>query len=117
MVPGMRVNRDAMLEAAGRGYATATDLADYLVARNVPFRDAHAVVGRIVQFAIGAGRELSALTLEELRRFSDRIDADVFERLTVQGSVAARDHVGGTAPRQVRLAVARLRGVLQRPPR
>lgn len=114
MVPGMRVNRGAMLAAAARGYGTATDLADYLVARNVPFRDAHAIVGRIVQFAIGAGRELSALTLEEMRQFSDRIEADVFARLTLQGSVSARDHIGGTAPRQVKLAVLRLREYLQR---
>jgi argininosuccinate lyase len=114
MVPGMRVNRAAMLAAAARGYGTATDLADYLVARNVPFRDAHAIVGRIVHFAIGAGRDLSALTLEEMRQFSDRIEAGVFARLTLQGSVAARDHVGGTAPRQVREAVQRLRNYLVR---
>ena len=113
MIPGIRVQRDAMLAAAARGYGTATDLADYLVARNVAFRDAHAIVGRIVQFAIGAGRELSALTLDEMRKFSDRIEADVYARLTPEGSVAARDHVGGTAPRQVRLALARLRDFLR----
>lgn len=114
MVPGMRVDRDAMLAAAARGYGTATDLADYLVARNVPFRDAHAIVGRIVQFAIGAGRDLSQLSLEELRGFSELIESDVFQRITLQGSVAARDHVGGTAPRQVRLSVQRLRTYIQR---
>ncbi|OGT82455.1 MAG: argininosuccinate lyase [Gammaproteobacteria bacterium RIFCSPLOWO2_02_FULL_61_13] len=113
MIPGIQVQRDAMLAAAARGYGTATDLADYLVARNVAFRDAHAIVGRIVQFAIGAGRDLSALTLDEMRKFSDRIDADVFARLTLEGSVTTRDHVGGTAPRQVRLAVERLRDYLR----
>ncbi len=113
MIPGMRVQREVMLAAAARGYGTATDLADYLVAQAVPFRDAHAIVGKIVQFAIGAGRDLSALTLEEMRKFSDRIQADVFARLTLQGSVAARDHIGGTAPNQVRLAAQRLRGYLK----
>ncbi len=113
MIPGIQVQRDAMLAAAARGYGTATDLADYLVARNLAFRDAHAIVGRIVQFAIGAGRDLSALTLDEMRKFSDRIDADVFARLTLEGSVTARDHIGGTAPRQVRLAVERLREYLR----
>jgi argininosuccinate lyase len=72
------------------------------------------VVGRVVQHAIGAGKELSALTLDELRRFSDRFGEDVFARLTLQGSVAARDHVGGTAPRQVRQAAQRLREYLRR---
>jgi argininosuccinate lyase len=116
MIPGMRIQRESMLAAARRGLGTATDLADYLVAGGVPFRDAHAIVGRIVQYAIGAGKELSGLTLDEFQRFSDRIGADVFPRLTVQGSVAARDHVGGTAPRQVRLAAQRLREYLRQTP-
>ncbi|MBI1732044.1 MAG: argininosuccinate lyase [Gammaproteobacteria bacterium] len=113
MLPGLRVQREAMVAAAARGQGTATDLADYLVGRGVPFRDAHAIVGRVVQFAIGAGKDLSELNIEELRRFSGRIESDVFARLTLQGSVAARDHVGGTAPRQVRLAAQRLREYLR----
>jgi argininosuccinate lyase len=113
MIPGMRVQREVMLDAAGRGFSTATDLADYLVGRGIPFREAHAVVGRIVQHAIGRGCGLSDLTLEELRGFSAAIDAGVAERLELRGSVAARDHVGGTAPAQVRRAAARLRETLR----
>ena len=109
MVPGMRVKRDRMREAARRGYATATDLADYLVRRGVPFRDAHEVVGKAVRHGIETGRDLAELTLEELRGFSPAIEPDVFQVLTLEGSVAARDHVGGTAPAQVRAAVARAR--------
>jgi len=109
IVPGIRVRREALLEAAAKGFSTATDLADYLAAKGVPFRDAHAIVGRIVKLAIRTGRGLPDLKLAELRRFSDAIDRDVFARLELKGSVAARDHVGGTAPRQVRSAVRRLR--------
>ena len=112
MVPGMQIHRDRMLAAAGRGLGTATDLADYLVARGVAFRDAHSVVGRIVQFALGEGRDLAQLKLEELQGFSAVIDADVFERLELAGSVAARNHIGGTAPEQVRAAVRRIREYL-----
>lgn len=112
IVPGIRVKRDQLMAAAARGFSTATDLADYLVARGVPFRDAHAVVGRIVHFALEQGRDLSALTLEELRRFSDVINQDVFRRLELSGSVAARDHVGGTAPAQVRKEIGRMREYL-----
>ncbi len=109
MVPAMQVKRDRMREAARRGYATATDLADYLVRRGVAFRDAHEVVGRAVRHGIETGRDLSELTLEELRRFSPVIEADVFGVLTLEGSVAARNHLGGTAPAQVRAAVERAR--------
>jgi len=113
MVPGIRVQRESLRAAAARGFPTATDLADYLVARGVPFRDAHAVVGRIVQFALEQGRDLCALTLDELRGFSDVVAEDVFERLQLSGSVAARDHVGGTAPAQVRAEAARMKKYLQ----
>ena len=113
MVPGMRVKRDRMREAARRGYATATDLADYLVRRGVPFRDAHEVVGKAVRHGIETGQDLAELTLEELRGFSPAIESDVFQVLTLEGSVAARDHVGGTAPAQVRAAVARARARLE----
>jgi argininosuccinate lyase len=109
MVPAMQVKREAMRAAAARGFATATDLADYLVRRGLPFRDAHEAVGRAVRHGLSTGRDLSALSLEELRGFSALIDEDIFEVLTLEGSVAARDHVGGTAPAQVRAAAARAR--------
>ena len=106
LVPSIRVNRSAMLAAAQEGYLTATDLADYLVMKGVAFRDAHTIVGNIVKFAIRQSRELEQLELPELQQFHDGIEADVYDYLTLQGSVAARDHSGGTAPDQVRQAVA-----------
>ena len=105
MVPQIRVDREAMRAAAGKGFATATDLADYLVRRQVPFRDAHAIVGGIVAHAVEQGLALEQVPLAKLREFSPVIDGDVFEVLTLEGSVAARDHAGGTAPEQVRKAV------------
>lgn len=112
MVPAITPKRDNMRRAAERGYATATDLADYLVRKGLPFRDAHEVVGQAVQAAIARQKELGALTLEELRQFSDIIGDDVFAVLTLDGSVAARDHLGGTAPAQVKAAAARARSRL-----
>jgi len=109
MVPAISVNRATMLESARRGYATATDLADYLVRNGVAFRDAHEVVGKAVRLGIDTGRDLAEMSLAELQGFSDAINDDVFEVLTLEGSVAARDHIGGTAPAQVRAAVARAR--------
>ena len=113
MVPAISVNRAAMLESAKRGYATATDLADYLVRNGVAFRDAHEVVGKAVRLGIDTGRDLVEMSLAELQGFSDAIKDDVFDVLTLEGSVAARDHIGGTAPNQVRAAVARARERLQ----
>jgi argininosuccinate lyase len=109
MLPSMSINATRMREAALKGFATATDLADYLVRKGVPFRDAHAVVGESVAHAIASNRDLSELTLDELRGFSAEIDEDVFEVLTLEGSVNARDHLGGTAPKQVMAAVKRAR--------
>jgi argininosuccinate lyase len=113
MVPGIAVNKEAMRQAALRGFATATDLADYLVRKGLPFRDAHEVVARAVRAAEAKGCDLSALPLAELRQFSDRIGEDVFRFLTLEGSLASRNHVGGTAPEQVRAAIARARAALQ----
>jgi argininosuccinate lyase len=107
MIPAIESRKDHMYEAARRGFSTATDLADYLVRQGVAFRDAHEVVGKAVGFGVEEGRDLSEMTLEELQGFGDMIKADVFDVLTLEGSVAARDHIGGTAPAQVRLAVAR----------
>jgi argininosuccinate lyase len=109
LVPRMTVKADNMREAARRGYATATDLADYLVRKGVAFRDAHEVVGRAVRHGISTGRDLGEMELTELQQFSDAIGADVFEVLTLEGSVAARDHIGGTAPARVRTAAAEAR--------
>lgn len=109
MLPHIKVNKQAMYDAASKGFSTATDLADYLVRNGVPFRDAHEVVGKAVRLGVEQGKDLSELKLEELKSFSDAIKDDVFDVLTVEGSVAARDHLGGTAPRQVKLAVKALR--------
>jgi argininosuccinate lyase len=107
MIPALVPRPEALRKAAISGFATATDLADYLVRAGLPFRDAHEVVGRAVAHAVAAQCDLADLSLETLQSFSDRIKADVFEVLTVEGSVAARDHFGGTAPAQVRAAVLR----------
>jgi argininosuccinate lyase len=109
MIPAITPKRDVMREAARRGFSTATDLADYLVRKGVPFRDAHEVVGKAVRLGVDSGRDLSEMSLEELQQFSARIDNDVFCVLTLEGSVAARNHLGGTAPAQVRAAAERAR--------
>ncbi|MGP4842905.1 argininosuccinate lyase [Marinobacter sp. 1Y8] len=109
MVPAIEARADNMRIAAKRGFSTATDLADYLVKKGMPFRDAHEVVGKAVAFGVAEERDLSDMTLEELAVFSDVITADVFDVLTLEGSVQARDHLGGTAPAQVRAAVGRAR--------
>ena len=113
LVPNIKVKRQSMLHAAQRGFSTATDLADYLVRKGVAFRDAHEVVGRAVHHGIESGKDLADMTLEELRGFSAAIGSDVFDILTVTGSVAARNHLGGTAPEQVRMAIARARERLE----
>ena len=109
MLGTLECRRERMREMARLGYMTATDLADYLVRRAVPFRDAHEAVGRAVRSAVDTGRDLSEMSLDELCAFSPLIEADVFEVLTLEGSVAARDHPGGTAPARVRAAIARAR--------
>ncbi|MEI7446001.1 MAG: argininosuccinate lyase [Burkholderiales bacterium] len=112
LVGGIRVKADRMRQAAAEGFSTATDLADYLVKKGLPFRDAHEAVAHAVRTAADMGRDLSELTLEQLRAFSPLVGEDVFAVLTPEGSVAARDHMGGTAPAQVRAAVARARARL-----
>ncbi|HEX7044535.1 MAG TPA: argininosuccinate lyase [Burkholderiales bacterium] len=108
-VATLAVRRERMARAAAEGFATATDLADYLVRKGVPFRDAHEIVGRAVRRALETGRELPQLDLAELKAFSPLIEADVYEALTPAGSVQARRHTGGTAPEQVRAAIAAAR--------
>ena len=109
MVAGMEPVPEAMRAAALEGFATATDLADYLVRKGVAFRDAHGIVARAVREAEAVGCDLSGLPLAVLKRFSPAIGDDVFDCLSLEGSVAARDHSGGTAPAQVKAAVARAR--------
>ncbi len=113
MVPAITVKADNTREAAKRRFATATDLADYLVCKGMPFRDAHEVVGKAVATGIEQGLDLGEMDLATLQGFSDTIEADVFDVLTLEGSVAARDHLGGTAPAQVKAAVGRARQRLQ----
>ena len=107
MVPAIEAKRDNMHRAALLGYATATDLADYLVLKGVPFRDAHEVVGKAVRYGIECNKDLAAMDLAELQQFSPAITEEVFQVLSLEGSVALRDHLGGTAPQQVRTAIQR----------
>ncbi len=111
---GISVNAETMELAATRGYATATDLADYLVKKGIPFRDAHETVAKAVKAAIARKVELSELPLESLQQFNPLIENDVYEVLSLRGSLQSRDLVGGTAPNQVRLQIARHRERLQR---
>ena len=109
MMGGLTVKQEAMARAASKGYATATDLADYLVKKGLAFRDAHEIVAHAVKTAIAQGLDLSELPLAELQKFDARIEADVFDLLSLRGSLNARNTVGGTAPDQVRAQVARHR--------
>ncbi len=108
LIPNIKANVNAMREATLLGYTTATDLADYLVRKQVPFRDAHELVGQAVQRAVAKGEPLEALSLDELNGPGQNvIDEDVYQVLSLDGSVAARDHQGGTAPNQVAAAIER----------
>ncbi|MGK0442181.1 MAG: argininosuccinate lyase [Pseudohongiellaceae bacterium] len=113
MMPAIKTRKEYMEEAALRGFSTATDLADYLVRKGMPFRDAHEVVGKSVAYGIKQNKDLSEMSLEELKAFSDTIEQDVFEVLTLIGSVSARDHIGGTAPNQVKAAAARAKALIE----
>lgn len=115
MMPALQVKTEVMREAALRGFSTATDLADYLVKRGLPFRDAHEVVGRAVAFGVSQSCDLSELSLAELKAFAPQYIADdVFAVLTLEGSVNARNHLGGTAPPQVLEAVKRGQNLLNK---
>ncbi|MBT5888397.1 MAG: argininosuccinate lyase [Halieaceae bacterium] len=106
MVPAIEAHSAAMRNAALKGFATATDLADYLVRAGVAFRDAHEVVGKAVAHCIDEECDLADCSLETLKTFHAGIEQDVYQVLTLEGSIAARDHIGGTAPNQVRAAIA-----------
>jgi argininosuccinate lyase len=112
MIPAIKPKKDNMYLAAKKGYATATDLADYLVKKGLAFRDAHEIVGKSVAYGIQQKKDLSELSLSELQQFCDMIRDDVFAVLSLEGSVQARDHMGGTAPNQVRAAVATCRELI-----
>ena len=113
MIPAIEANRAAMYRAAGAGYSTATDLADYLVRHGVPFRDAHEIVGHAVHLAIERNCTLDALPLADLQALSPAITEDVYQSLTLEGSVNARDHFGGTAPAQVKARIQQAKEKLQ----
>ncbi len=113
MVPNIKANKEIMLEATLKGFTTATDLADYLVRKSMPFRDAHELVGRAVQLAVSEGKGLEELSVEELNGPGQNvIEPDIYDVLTLKGSIASRDHAGGTAPNQVRQAIARARATI-----
>ncbi len=112
MIPHIEPKAERLRDAAKAGFATATDLADYLVRKGLPFRDAHEVVGQAVAAGVASDTDLADMPLATLRGFSELIEEDVFDVLTVDGSVAARDHLGGTAPDRVREAAAERRSAL-----
>ena len=112
MLRGISVNKANMRQAAMEGYATATDLADYLVKKGMAFRDAHEVVALAVKYGVSQQCDLADLPLDELQKFSALITQDVYSVLTLEGSIASRDHIGGTAPHQVKQAVTRARSNL-----
>jgi argininosuccinate lyase len=116
MMPAVTVKHANMAAAAKQGFSTATDLADYLVRKGIAFRDAHEIVGRAVRHCVDTGKDLSAMTLNELQGFSSVISDDVFAVLTLEGSMAARNHPGGTAPAQVREAISAARKRLKPDP-
>ena len=112
MLRGITVNKANMRQAALEGFATATDLADYLVKKGMPFRDAHEVVALAVKYGVQQGCDLADLSLADLQKFSDMIADDVYQVLTLEGSLASRNHIGGTAPTQVKQAIQVARKLL-----
>ena len=109
LLGGIKVNADAMRNAALEGHATATDLADYLVRKGLPFREAHEAVAQAVRFAEGRGCGLADLKLAELQQFAPLTGKEVFAALTLEGALKARSHIGGTAPARVRAAITKAR--------
>jgi len=113
MLPNIEAKRDNMYNSTKKGYTTATDLADYLVNKGLPFRDAHEVVGKSVSYGIEHQKDLCELSLTELQSFDDRIEDDVFDILSLEGAVNARDHLGATSPNQVMQAIKVARSSLK----
>jgi argininosuccinate lyase len=116
MIAQMTVNAARMRAAAARGFSTATDVADYLVRKGLPFRQAHEVVGKTVRYCVESGKDLPELTLEEFRQFSKKIEADIFAAVTLEASVNARQATGGTARAAVEQEIARARQPLEQKP-
>lgn len=112
MLTGMRVNGTRMRQAAGQDFTNATDMADYLVKKGLPFRQAHEVVGKSVRYAIEQGKELQELSLEELKQYSPLFEVDILDAIRIEQCVAARDSYGGTAPNQVKMALGRAQEAL-----
>ena len=113
MVPKIDTNKENMLNSAIKGYTTATDLADYLVKRGLPFRDAHDVVGKAVAYGIKENKDLSEFTLDELHAFNTSIESSVFDAISLEGSVNSRSHIGGTSPKQILNAIKVARNSLK----
>ena len=105
MVPTINTNKDNMYQSALKGYTTATDLADYLVKKGLAFRDAHDVVGRAVSYGLKERRDLSEFTIDELKNFNSLIEEDIFNVISLEGSINARNHLGGTSPKQILIAI------------
>jgi argininosuccinate lyase len=113
IIPAIKCNKVAMRLSATKGFSTATDLADFIVKKGLAFRDAHEIVGKTVAYAIREGIDLAEIPLEKLSQFSPLIEDDVFKVLTLEGSVNARNHFGGTAPSQVLASIERARSDLE----
>ena len=113
MIPAIKAKKESMRTAALKGFSTATDLADYLDRQGMAFRDAHEVVGKAVSYGVEKNKDLAAMSLEELQVFSPEIKQDVFSVLSLEGSLNARNHIGGTAPAQVKLAIEAAKKVIQ----
>ena len=105
MVPTIKANKDNMYQSALKGYTTATDLADYLVKKGLAFRDAHEVVGKAVSYGLKENKDLSEFTIDELKNFNSLIEKDVFDVISLEGSINARNHLGGTSPKQISIAI------------
>jgi len=105
MVPTIEANKDNMYHSALKGYTTATDLADYLVKKGLAFRDAHDVVGKAVSYGLKENKDLSEFSLDELKKLNSLIEKDVFDVISLEGSINARNHLGGTSPKQVSMAI------------
>jgi argininosuccinate lyase len=108
----LKVNKEALKQSLQGGGVLATELADYLVGRGIPFREAHAITGKVVRAALDQGKELTDFTLDELRQFSERIDKRVFERLTVEAAIDSKAQIGGTARGRVEQRIRELERML-----
>ena len=105
MVPTIKTNKENMYQSALKGYTTATDLADYLVKKGLAFRDAHDVVGTAVSYGIKEGKDLSEFSIDELKKFNSLIEEDIFDVISLEGSINSRNHLGGTSPNQISIAI------------